>query len=534
MIFNKLIIKNFKQYKEIELDLSPDLNILCGDNESGKSTILEAIALVTTGRFRGKKFESFLSNDIFNVEVVEKYLKSLSTSSKSSPPEIVIELYANDISEHAKYKGTNNSKGADVPGVKYLIKFNNHYSDAYKELLKINQIQDIPLEFYHYEWKNFAESGINPYSNTVFASIIDTSQVNNNILGSYIGQEIKENLSEEDKRNLGSAYRSIRSRFSEEEALQRLNKEIAIRTASIVKNLGISLVSTTTSEWQNELSLSVNFIPFSFLGRGTQNIIKTNLALGNIPDKTVILLIEEPENNLSFGNMAKLIGSITDQNHGKQIFIATHSSFVANKLGLDKLILLTQKSQRRLSELPTETIRYFKKLPNYETLRMVITEKVILVEGSTDELIVQAAYIKRYSKLPISDGIDIISVNSLAFKRFCDIATLIDKKISIITDNDGDIEKNITDKYNDYKKQITDEIINIYYDRDENNNTLEDSFLHANETKIVELGKLFCKSDNILEYMKSHKTEWALRVFERASDFEYPEQINECINRIKE
>ena len=535
MIFNKLRIKNFKQFEELELVLDSDLNILSGDNESGKSTILEALALVTTGRFSNRNFESFLSNDIFNKKIVNNYLQSLETAKPLPPPEIEIELYAKDNPEHAKHKGRNNSKSEDVPGLKYIAQFNSlKYGDTYKDLVNTKKIKDMPLEFYHYEWRSFAESPITSYNNPVSASVIDTAQVNNTVIGSYIGKEIKESLSDDEIRKLGASYRKIRNQFSEEDVLKKMNSEIADRPHFKDKKIDVALTSVTTSEWQKELSLRVNQIPFSFSGKGAQNTIKTNLALAKIPNKTKILLIEEPENNLSFTNMSKLIDSIIEYNKDKQIFIATHSSFVANKLGLDKLVLLYNSSPNYLSDLPKDTMKYFKKLPGYETLRTVIAEKVILVEGPTDELVVQAAYMKQNKKLPISDGIDVISVRSLAFKRFCDIAILLNKPINIVTDNDGNISKNITEKYSQYKKEIDKGMISIFYDRDEKLNTLEPSFLKVNESKQTELGTLFGKEkEKLLYYMNNNKTEWALKILDNAKDFEYPEYINECITEIK-
>ena len=103
-----------------------------------------------------------------------------------------------------------------------------------------------------------------------------------------------------------------------------------------------------------------------------------------------------------------------------------------------------------LAQLPQETKDYFKKLPGYDTLRVVLAEKVILVEGPTDELIIQRAYVDEYGVLPITKGIDVIVVDSLAFKRYCDIAVLLNKSVIIVTDNDGNIKTNIEDKYADY------------------------------------------------------------------------------------
>ncbi len=69
-----------------------------------------------------------------------------------------------------------------------------------------------------------------------------------------------------------------------------------------------------------------------------------------------------------------------------------------------------------------------------------LVDKAILVEGPSDELIIQRAYQDKYGRSPLADGIDVISVG-LAFERFLSIAKLIGKKVAIVTDNDGNPEK---------------------------------------------------------------------------------------------
>src|SRR5699024_1478818 len=164
--------------------------------------------------------------------------------------------------------------------------------------------------------------------------------------------------------------------------------------------------------------------------------IKMELVLNEESQKSNFILFEEPENNLSFSNMSKLIAKIKSDK-SKQVFISTHSSFVANKIGLENIILLHNGCITPLNEVNTETMDFFMKLPGYNTLRFLLAQKVILVEGPTEELIIQKAYLDIYEKLPIEDGTDIISVDSLAFKRYCDLAILVDKEINIVTDNDG-------------------------------------------------------------------------------------------------
>lgn len=79
------------------------------------------------------------------------------------------------------------------------------------------------------------------------------------------------------------------------------------------------------------------------------------------------------------------------------------------------------------------------RLPGHDTLRLILARRAILVEGPSDELIVQAAYVKRHGKMPLDDGVDVISVNSLAFRRFLEIAVLLDRVVAVVIDNDGKI-----------------------------------------------------------------------------------------------
>lgn len=57
MFIRKVKIHNFKCYKDFEITLEEGLNIIVGDNEAGKSTILEAINLALSGIIRQKYLE---------------------------------------------------------------------------------------------------------------------------------------------------------------------------------------------------------------------------------------------------------------------------------------------------------------------------------------------------------------------------------------------------------------------------------------------------------------------------------------------
>jgi hypothetical protein len=108
---------------------------------------------------------------------------------------------------------------------------------------------------------------------------------------------------------------------------------------------------------------------------------------------------------------------------------------VLNKLGLEQLVLVTPAGGMRLSGLTTGTRDYFRKLSGYDTLRLILARRAILVEGPSDELIVQRAYLDVHGQLPIEDGIDVISVG-LAFKRFLELAVPLARSTAVVRDNE--------------------------------------------------------------------------------------------------
>ena len=249
-----------------------------------------------------------------------------------------------------------------------------------------------------------------------------------------------------------------------------------------------------------------------------------------------ILLFEEPECHLSHTNLNILLNDIESSKNNKQIIITTHSSFVSNKLGLKNLILLNCGNVIRLCDLSEETWKFFKRISGYDTLRIVLSSKVILVEGDSDELIVQRAYMDNNSgKLPIYDGIDVISIGT-SFLRFLEIAKILNLKMAVITDNDGDIEK-LKRKYNEY---LLEKNIKIFFDQKEysgekenyNYNTLEPCIYRENSIQSLNkiLKKEFQNEQDLLEYMRNNKTKVALEIFENEEKIKYPQYIIEGIS----
>jgi putative ATP-dependent endonuclease of OLD family len=535
MIISKLHIENYKQLRCVTFTVNPDINIFVGENDSGKSTILEAISILSSGKLNGYAFDKQIKANLFNIDVRNAYKASLSQyPNVNELPSMIFEAYCE--TDEAIYSGTNNSLGENCSGIRVAVEFNPEYTPTYKKLLAAGEIFDIPVEFYTVSYKYFNGDIVTYRFCPIKAVFIDTTKNDySSVVGRFVTENIATYLSPQEQIDLCTAYRKSRYDFHNNEIVKKLNQSVKENVRIGNRALTIDL-KEEVDEWKKQLSVVVDETPFENVGFGSQNTIKIELALKNSTEQVNMVLMEEPENNLSFTNMAKLVQHVQNT-VGKQVFISTHSSFISNKLNLGNLLLVNNGEITSLKDLPDDTTRYFKKLPGYDTLRLVLAEKIILVEGPTDELIVQRAYLDMYGKLPAADGIDIIVVGSVAFKRYCDIAILLNKKVVIITDNDGCIKEKIEEKYKEYLGK--DNLV-FFYEKDEALNTIEPSVLAANcengipsevfKRAISINGSMMNKSrDEILNFMLNNKAEWAMRVFDSEEKINYPEYIQNAI-----
>lgn len=536
MLLKKIKIFNYKKFEEFSLEFDNNYSIMIGNNGAGKSTLLEAIHLALTGTINGKPIYYELSPYIFNRKVVNQFIEAVKVDNKIHPPETKIELYfsVSEDSDLNELIGLENSDNTNLPGFVFSIKFNEHYREEYQEYIKNENLIHIPTEYYTVEWKSFTGTTITTRSIPIKSHLIDSTTTNLAASSQkYIMKIISDVLDEKQKANLAVLYRSYKERFGEDPNIASINEVLNQKKNLILddtRNLSISLDVTQRATWESAIAAFMDNIPFDYIGKGEQNVIKTTLSIGNRKPTRNLILIEEPESHLSFSNMRILLDKIISECSDQQLIITTHSSYVLNKMAMENVILLGENRSGKLNQLPKDTRSYFQKLPSYDTLRFILSKKVILVEGPADDLIIQKAYHQKYNKLPIDDGIDVISVNGLSFKRFLDIAKLLSIETIVVTDNDHDYEKNIDNKYKEYKGGT----IKLCFSQNNELNTLEPQVLKCDASNYEKLKTILGKPDKteeeLLEYMLSNKTDWALKVFLNSEiQLNFPEYINDAI-----
>ncbi|MBE9522086.1 MAG: AAA family ATPase, partial [Proteobacteria bacterium] len=449
------------------------------------------------------------------------------------PPSISIEVFFAD--DYPLFEGNGNSAKEKGCGVTLKVEFDPAYKEEYETLVDTGDISTVPLEYYRITWKSFAREAITGRSVPIKSVLIDSAS-NRYQHGSdvYISRIIRDDLEDHERVGLSQAYRKMQESFMAEEAIKAMNKRIQSKSKVSDRALYVSVDLTARNSWETTLMTYLDQTPFHQIGKGEQCVIKTNLALGHKKAQEAnLILLEEPENHLSHATLNKIMKSIADSCEEKQLIIATHSSFVANKLGLENLILLSAQKSSRLSALSSDTYEFFKKLPGYETLRLILCKKAVLVEGDSDELVFQRAYMDAHNgRLPIEDGIDVIAVQ-LTFKRFLEIATAMGQHVAVVTDNDGNYATNITQKYEEYSKIPS---ISIFADKREELSTLEPQFVDANSSDLKTLRDAirldqgtYDTAEKITHYMSGNKTTWALRVFEATEHLQYPKYILDAV-----
>ena len=176
MHITKIHIENFKIFKgSFKLSLNSGINILVGDNEAGKSTIIEAIHLALSGLFCGKYLKHELTQYLFNNEVVAEYIKNLAEdNSVAILPRILIEVFMEG-EDLAEFLGDGSTEKT-ATGFFLKIAFDEKYQPEYEKLVELGGIKTLPIEYYNLTWSSFArDESITPRIIPLKSALIDSA-----------------------------------------------------------------------------------------------------------------------------------------------------------------------------------------------------------------------------------------------------------------------------------------------------------------------------------------------------------------------
>ena len=219
MYIKKVLVKNYKSLKDVVIDLNPDVNIFVGNNDAGKSTVLEVLSILTTGKLDGFAFERQLKSTLFNNETRAEYLAGIEMGNTPELPIIILEAYFDD--GDSEYSGKNNDLGEDCSGIHVEVDMSAMNAATYQKMLEEKQVRDIPVELYSVTFSYFNGSGV-AFRYAPFSSLfIDTTRKDyGNIVDRFVADSISDNLTEQEIVDIATAYRYSRQQFHDHSLIQ--------------------------------------------------------------------------------------------------------------------------------------------------------------------------------------------------------------------------------------------------------------------------------------------------------------------------
>ncbi|WP_285666196.1 ATP-dependent nuclease, partial [Escherichia coli] len=328
-LITRLMLQNFKKFPELDLRFSNDRNILVGDNESGKSTILLALDLVLSDsrhRVEALGVESLLSQSaVRHFQEGERRADQL--------PVLTADVFLSNGGE-PDLNGRQNLAGIDADGLRMRIApMMEEYGQDIHHVLQQDP-DNFPYEYYSVQFSTFSGGHFAGFRRYLRHLFLDSARIDNeHAAQEYTRTVYSVNVPVADRYRLENSYRQQKMHFCARH-LSAINDTL--------KTYQFGVRSGAKSGLEANLDITEDGISIRHRGKGRQCFIKTEFALQRHQQQggeIHALLLEEPENHLSHVSMKRLVNQLATERQ-TQVFIATHSSHISSRLDLRKAILL--------------------------------------------------------------------------------------------------------------------------------------------------------------------------------------------------
>jgi len=541
-MIERIVIENYRKFARLEIEPNPGMNILVGDNEVGKSTVLEAINLALTGRINGRWAGDEKNPFWFHKPRVDEFFDKYGTPNQVEAPSIQIELYFSgevDDPDLHRLRGVHNSKSeagskTDCPGVRLQIRPADDYKAEFAEYMKDPPAGILPTEYYECLWTDFEGKALGRRPKALMSAFIDTKTLRSSTGIDYHTRQILDSFMDEKERvQVAIEHRRNRHNLTTG-VLADVSKKMGEGGADLNDQaLSLAMDQSSRAAWESDVVPQVADIPFGMSGQGQQSSVKVALAMHRSANHARYVLIEEPETHQSHTSLRALLGRIQKlAGPDQQVFVSTHSSYVLNRLGLDSLLLLSAHGAVRLTELTKDTVSYFQHLSGYDTLRLVLGRRLVLVEGPSDEMVFERCFRDLVGHATDQAGVDVVSMSGVTFKRALELCALLDREVVALQDNDGSLASEILADP-ELSQHLSDRRHMCVGDK-EKGRTLEPQLIHANGVDRMREVLGLRQQDDPNTWMPNHKTETGLRILETEETIVFPDYIVEAVSYVRE
>lgn len=351
MYIESLTLYNIRSFVKSKLEFSKSINLLVGNNNSGKSTIIKSL-------YRLQNPSNFNLTDIRKTNLIGRTLIDI-----------------NDISESERSLFNYNLKDdrkefPKTEKIKIIFSLHNSADDRKRKIEAHYFDRTLHYEFSEHEKIEFSTEiwdskplyefdglpNLQSQNNFIYPFLAKrkASHYNNNTFGEkesfYVGDDL---------RNIAAKISNlVNPTYPNHDDFERLTKEILGFQVGVVPhgerdfNCGIFAEDRT-------------MIPIESMGEGVVNILGVIVML--LTENRKLYLIEELENDIHPKALKKLLDLIVEKSKANQFVISTHSNIVVKHLGIKstKIFGLQWKAYYKNTKdnIPTTSIEEIENTP---------------------------------------------------------------------------------------------------------------------------------------------------------------------------
>lgn len=212
-MITKIKFQNFKTFKNTEIELNSDRNILIGQNGVGKSTIIQAISLVISGSI--SQVSAVGLESLFNVSSIKEFMNG--EKKIENLPKLFVQIFLSEDTEKDNYclKGVHNCEDEDTFGLQLVSEYNPEYTDELKQALLSGN--SFPFEYYKVTFKTFGNKQYTSFNKPfhIKYDLVDTSKISTeNSLNRFIKILFNKQTEERSRNVIGHSFREVTDKFS--------------------------------------------------------------------------------------------------------------------------------------------------------------------------------------------------------------------------------------------------------------------------------------------------------------------------------
>ena len=458
MHISQINIKNFRLFNDFSLTLNQGMNLLIGENNAGKTALIDAIKLVLDTnstewvRVQEDDFCFHSNKDELSIQLKFENLNSpdlgafaehltLEEADKGEETKntLYINLLANKQEDKRYYRGvriyTQFRSGKDADGPIIDPKTRDYLSTTYLKPLRdakaeLSAGQNSRLSQLLTSAKSLGNNE-ETIKKLIELILKYNKEINTNLEIKETEEKISKNLKELTFTADQQLFDPTLNIFSYDEYEKMTSPQRKEAFRHIMEKLTLELNRNNQQH-----------------GLGYSNLLFMAAEMLFLNEQDVgfrSLLIEEPEAHLHPQLQLKFMQFIQSLDN-IQCFLSTHSPNLASKAPLESIILMHKGEGFSLrkgnTELADDDYQFLEKFLDVTKANMFFARGILMVEGDAENILLPT--IAKLLGYPLEDhGISIINIGNLAYKRYAKIYRSINEentpppiKVACITDCD--------------------------------------------------------------------------------------------------